>query len=61
MIDQLGNPHFYVTFSYADLYYPDLLREMRKYYPPGVAEKMSAQVLLNENPHVATHFFYLRL
>jgi hypothetical protein len=61
MIEQIGLPTFYITFSFADLYLPDLLRELRKFYPPGEGEKLSAQTLINDNPHVATHFFCIRL
>lgn len=62
MIEQLGPATLFVTFSAADLHWP----EFNRLFDDGTPlqnehlENRRRQKLLNENPHLAAMFFELR-
>ena len=63
MIKDLHCPHLFVTFSAADVQWPDLHRHMPSPLPPDATEQQRARIYnrdLNDNPGIAAYYFQKR-
>lgn len=64
MVRSLGSAHLFVTFSAADLHWPDLKRHFPQYdewLKENTHERHRiASVNIRDNPHIAAQWFHLR-
>src|SRR6266496_1114972 len=63
MIKQLHCPHLFLTFSAADVQWPDLHRHMPSQAPPNATDQERVRIFnqnLNENPGIAAYYFQKR-
>jgi hypothetical protein len=60
---QCGSPHVFVTFSAADIQWPDMHRHMPSHVPNGEEDAHSYRTRmkdLNDNPAIAAYYFQKR-
>lgn len=63
MIRQLGTPHAFITFSAADMQWPDLHTHMPEQARPDMTKPQRQRINsknVNENPAIASYWFYRR-